>query len=124
MLTAAKEANILPDSDIEKGLASIEFKGTIKQQGLDVRNMVDDGVDNDVSNILNTQKVWQRFGWVSNIDHMIPMKCTDDDFARIKMIIWMKKDTVYTDFMKLVRDDSDDEMRQDSNEGSDDSETE
>jgi hypothetical protein len=35
-----------------------------------------------------------------------------------------EKDTVYTDFIKLVTDDSDDEMRQDSDEGSDDSETE
>jgi hypothetical protein len=91
MLTAAKEANILPDSDIEKGLASIEFKGTIKQQGLDVRNMVDDGVEDDISNILKTQKVWNRFGWVSNINHMISMKCADEYFTRFKMIMWMKK---------------------------------
>jgi hypothetical protein len=40
------------------------------------------------------------------------------------MIIWMKKDTVYTDFIKLMTDDSDDEMKEDSDEGQDDSETE
>lgn len=124
MLTAAKEANILTDGDIEKGLASIEFKGIIKTQGLDVRNMVDNGVEDDISNILKTQKVWSSFGWVSNIDHMKSMNCTDEDFTRIKMIIWMKKDTVYTDFIKLMRDDSEDEMNEDSDEGENDSESE
>ena len=88
------------------------FKGIIKKQGLDVRNMVDNGVEDDISNILKTQKVWSNFGWVSNIDHMKSMNCTDDDFTRIKMIIWMKKDTVYTDFIKLMTDDSEDEMKE------------
>lgn len=101
MMTQAQEGNYLTDPEIEEGLVSVRFKGQIHSQGITIRDMRDPTGDLDVNNILHAQEVWLRNDWVSNITHMKPQGCDDEDFRKISMMLWVKRETVYVNLKKL-----------------------
>jgi hypothetical protein len=104
MMTMVREGNYLTDSDIESGLASVEFKGSICRQGVCVRNMMEHKDGLDINNILHAQEAWTCCDWISNIDHMKEMGYSDEQFRQISMILWVKMDPVYTHLKKVITD--------------------
>lgn len=114
MMTQIQEGNYLTDPELEDGLVSVKFKGRIRSQGITVRDMRDPTDDLEINNILHAQEAWIRNDWVSNIGHMKLQGCGDEDFRKISMILWVKRETVYVNLKKLfyegVTSDSEEEF--------------
>ena len=103
--SVATDTVLLTDNKLETGLASIKFVGNTDNVGGLVYDMIaseQEGATVDLTNIIQAQKQWMQHGWISNFQHMKNRGYDRSKFDRIKMIIWVKEDTVYKDLRRIM----------------------